>query len=139
MNPHFIPVGNPAPPRPRSPESLTSWMRSSGCAASALRNAPYPSSRSYTSMLHASGDSQRLVSTGASLLSASCLGAVTCPPPARQEPAPSSRTPLRCVPSRRLLLDRGLRVETLHRDAVSLGQPVTSECRLAGRPFADRL
>jgi hypothetical protein len=26
MNDHFMPVGKPAPPRPRSPESFISWM-----------------------------------------------------------------------------------------------------------------
>ena len=39
-NDHFIPVGNPAPPRPRSPESLTSWIRSGPDIARAERNAP---------------------------------------------------------------------------------------------------
>ena len=37
MNPHFIPVGKPAPPRPRSPESLTAVTMSSGAMASAVR------------------------------------------------------------------------------------------------------
>ena len=35
-NDHFIPVLNPAPPRPRSPEFLTSLMMPSGCMASAF-------------------------------------------------------------------------------------------------------
>ena len=35
-NDHFIPVLNPAPPRPRSPEFLTSVIMSSGCMASAF-------------------------------------------------------------------------------------------------------
>jgi hypothetical protein len=47
-----------------------SWIRSSGWAPNALRSAVYPSSRSYTESFHASGDSQRLVSTGVSLASA---------------------------------------------------------------------
>jgi hypothetical protein len=32
---HFSPVGNPAPPRPRSPLSATSWITATGHAASA--------------------------------------------------------------------------------------------------------
>ena len=40
MKPHFMPVGKPAPPRPRRPESLTMVMMSSGSSVSALRSAP---------------------------------------------------------------------------------------------------
>ena len=39
MKPHFMPVGKPAPPRPRRPESLTAVMMSSGAIASAVRSA----------------------------------------------------------------------------------------------------
>jgi hypothetical protein len=39
MNDHFTPVGNPAPPRPRSPESLTIVTISPGCMRSALSSA----------------------------------------------------------------------------------------------------
>ncbi len=37
MKPHFMPVGKPAPPRPRSPESLTAVTMSSGAIVSAFR------------------------------------------------------------------------------------------------------
>ena len=38
---HFLPVGKPAPPRPRRPESLTTCTISSGCISnSALASAP---------------------------------------------------------------------------------------------------
>ncbi len=37
---HLTPVGNPAPPRPRMPESVTSWMTCSGViVVSAVRAA----------------------------------------------------------------------------------------------------
>ena len=38
-NCHFRPVGNPAPPRPRSPEALTISMTSPGGIASAFFSA----------------------------------------------------------------------------------------------------
>ena len=36
---HFMPVGKPAPPRPRRLASLTSVISSSGCMSRALRSA----------------------------------------------------------------------------------------------------
>ncbi len=39
MNDHFMPVGKPAPPRPRRPESLTAVMTSSGLMPKALSSA----------------------------------------------------------------------------------------------------
>ena len=41
-NCHFMPVGNPAPPRPRSPDALTCSMMSFGLSVSALRSPSYP-------------------------------------------------------------------------------------------------
>ncbi len=40
MNDHFMPVGKPAPPRPRRPESLTAAMIASGAIVSAFFSAP---------------------------------------------------------------------------------------------------
>ena len=37
MKPHFMPVGKPAPPRPRRPESLTAVITSSGAMPRAVR------------------------------------------------------------------------------------------------------
>jgi hypothetical protein len=42
MNDHFSPVGNPAPPRPRSPDALISSMTSAGFIFTAFRRALYP-------------------------------------------------------------------------------------------------
>src|SRR5260370_35594022 len=50
MKLHFTPVANPAPPRPRRPEVLTSFVMSAGAMSSrALRRAAYPPFDSYTS------------------------------------------------------------------------------------------
>ena len=39
---HLIPAGNPAPPRPRSPESVTSWTTSAAESDRARRNPVQP-------------------------------------------------------------------------------------------------
>ena len=42
MKPHFMPVGKPAPPRPRRLEAFTASMTSSGGIARAFCSAAYP-------------------------------------------------------------------------------------------------
>src|SRR5699024_8414955 len=68
MKPHFIPVGNPAPPRPRRPESLTMSMMSSPSMGPSddktLRRAWYPPARSYDSRVHERSSAQLALSTG---------------------------------------------------------------------------
>ena len=39
---HLMPAGKPAPPRPRSPESVTSWTTSAGESDSARRSPAQP-------------------------------------------------------------------------------------------------
>src|SRR5690242_6977068 len=49
MNDHLTPVGKPAPPRPRRPESLISSITSAGSLASAFRSPVYPPDATYAS------------------------------------------------------------------------------------------
>src|SRR3954462_1602819 len=64
MKPHFMPVGKPAPPRPRSPDSLTAVMMSSGAMASAVLSASYPPLRSYVARFQLCSSAQSEVRTG---------------------------------------------------------------------------
>src|SRR3954464_765980 len=64
MKPHFMPVGKPAPPRPRSPDSLTAVMMSSGAMASAVLSASYPPLRSYVASFQLCSSAQSEVRTG---------------------------------------------------------------------------
>src|ERR1035441_5164027 len=60
---HFIPAGNPAPPRPRRLDAFISSMISSGFMPAALRNAWYPSVARYVSIDAEFGIPKRRVST----------------------------------------------------------------------------
>src|SRR6185503_8889516 len=62
--PHFVPVGNPAPPRPRSPERFTVSMISSGVFLRAIASASYPPCFLYTSSVCESGSPMVFVITG---------------------------------------------------------------------------
>src|SRR5215469_17351598 len=62
---HFLPVGKPAPPRPRRFEALTSLTTASGVISrSVLRSALKPPRLSYTSMSARSNSPRPLVRTG---------------------------------------------------------------------------
>src|SRR6476620_8804898 len=60
---HFMPVGKPAPPRPRRFDAFISSMIASGFIPAALRNALYPSVARYVSMDSELGRPKLRVST----------------------------------------------------------------------------
>src|SRR5215831_16482014 len=64
MNDHFVPVGNPAPPRPRSPLAFTTSMTAAGSMSRALRSPWYPPVARYRSIPAASASPHRAVRTG---------------------------------------------------------------------------
>src|SRR5680860_426924 len=67
MNDHFTPVGNPAPPRPRRPEFLTTLMTSAREPPSALRSARYPPRSSQPLSVRAPGSPKYFDRTRVSL------------------------------------------------------------------------
>src|SRR5438552_1039280 len=69
MNDHFVPVGKPAPPRPRSADFLTSSVTSPGLIdATVLRRALYPPPASYTPIVCESRLSTLRSRTGSKLI-----------------------------------------------------------------------
>src|SRR5690348_3376239 len=67
MKLHFMPVGKPAPPRPRRPESFTAPITSSCDIDSAFFSASYPPRASYDARVHARSASQLSVRIGVSV------------------------------------------------------------------------
>ncbi len=51
---HFVPVGNPAPPRPRNPDCLTAAITSAGSSVTTFPNASYPPVAMYSSIFSGS-------------------------------------------------------------------------------------